>query len=354
MRETGLTPEQQHLLQLHRDLDLAARSRDRPFYSGWATAHSATYRHLVVDEMSPMSCVGSYRFMSDNDDLKSGIRTFHHRTDGSFPDVADVFVGAGSSPLLSSILTWLSLEGVETIHYLKPIYLAYYYLADALGLRMNGLLDERASAQHVEAALPPDGGVLLLTDPSWVFGRKVADEVIDAIATWQTRSGALVVVDGTFSYLTWSSTTGERTARLDPNRTIRLVCPTKSLCVHGIRFAYLIMLSDLIEDIGWIYCKMVASTSSFDIEVAKLMMNQLRSDENNRPLVEVLRHHHRTLIDRGILVDTSAEPECTYYVFGKTGLDLEKALIMNGPYFELDHPEDWIRVNLLSPYLPIS
>ena len=355
MRRTGLTPEQQHLLQLHRDLDIAARPGDRPFYSGWATAHSAVYEHLRrADEISPASCVSSYRFMSDDDALTSSIRSFHERTDGSFPDRCGVFVGAGSSPLLSSTLTWLSLEGVETIHYLRPIYHAYYYLADALGLRMNGLLDENSSADQVEAALPPDGGVLLLTDPSWVFGRQVAHDVIDAVASWQERTGALVIVDGTFSYLAWTSMQSERSACLDQSRTIRLVCPTKSLCVHGARFAYLIMPSELVEEIGWIYCKMVASTSSFDIEVAKLMMEQLRSDENNRPLVEVLRHNHRALIDRGILPDSAADPECTYYVFGKTALDLSGALFMTGVYFELDQPADWIRVNLLSPFLPIT
>jgi len=51
----------------------------------------------------------------------------------------------------------------------------------------------------------------------------------------------VVVVDGTFQYLQWAwPERCERTSTLLRERTIRLVCPTKSLALHGIRFACLL------------------------------------------------------------------------------------------------------------------
>lgn len=57
-------------------------------------------------------------------------------------------------------------------------------------------------------------------------------------------------VDGTFQYLGWAGQQPELTSMLAAEATMRLVCPTKTLAMHGCRFAYLIAPEQLAGEVG--------------------------------------------------------------------------------------------------------
>ncbi|MEM9557186.1 MAG: aminotransferase class I/II-fold pyridoxal phosphate-dependent enzyme [Acidobacteriota bacterium] len=347
-----LTEDQERLLKSHQDIDLLARTSGLPFISGWETTHEIRYEHLegVRRPVDPFD----YRFMSDDEELKDKIRRFHRRVDGILSSRSDVFLGAGSSPLLSSVMTLLARAGVREVLYAKPIYHTYYFLAQTFGLRFAPIGDALSlpGEEGLADNLPERESVLLITDPSWISGRPLGDDVWRAIGRWQERTGSMVFVDGTFSYTRWDEMAPEAASRLDPERTIRLVCPTKSLCVHGVRFAYLLLPAQLEQELAYCYCKLVAATSAFDISVAHRMMDQLLAPTSNRALTAYLQERYRDLRAAGIILDSLVEPSCTYYTFGRAGYESSSILSMGSSYFELDYPDDYIRINLLSPDLP--
>jgi aspartate/methionine/tyrosine aminotransferase len=350
-----LTPSQEEVLRAHREIDLIARDGTIPFISGWSTSHSVKYEHIAdnSNNSSLADCVHDYNFMSDDEILKQKICKFHANVDGVNLSSDNIFLGAGSSPLLSSIMFILSEANTPEIHYIKPVYHAYYYLARVLGLKMTGIGDSlhENHEEDILDNLPCGNSVLLITDPSWISGRALSQSFWDQVAAWQRSTESLVIVDGTFQYTKWSGMTAEAASCLDMERTIRLVCPTKSLCVHGLRFSYLILPSALREDLGWAYCKLVAATSSADIKTAHLLMDQLGGGANNRALTAHIRERYENLTASGVIQDVISPPDCTYYVFGKPGFDTQGMIVMGGHHFEIPSPRDWIRINLLSSQL---
>lgn len=350
-----LTPLQKEVLQAHREIDLAARDGSIPFVSGWLTSHPVQYEHIgdLAHTARFSDYANTYNFMADDELLKQKICRFHATVDGVPISSDNVFLGAGSSPLLSSVMVILSQMKQREIFYVKPVYHAYYYLAGVLGLRMTPIGDTLRGDYETDllGRLPAGNSVLLITDPSWISGRALSEAFWDSVAAWQRATESLVIVDGTFQYTKWNGMTAEAASRLDQERTIRLVCPTKSLCVHGLRFSYLIMPQALREDLGWAYCKLVAATSLADVRMAHLLMDQLLSSANNRALTAHIRRQYETLTAAGIIGDVALHPDSTYYVFGRPGFETRDAIVMCGRHFEISMPNDWIRMNLLSPYL---
>jgi aspartate/methionine/tyrosine aminotransferase len=351
-----LTDVQNRLLTDHRQIDTLARSSALPFLSGWTTAHPVEYEHIRPARLSGLAAgsLTTYDFMADDAALKEKIRQFHMTVDGGLPQESDIFLGAGSSPFISSMMILWSLLGSRNVFYVRPIYHAYYFMAQSLGMRMTGIGGNSLSAdrESVFDDLPDEQIQLIVTDPSWISGRHLPEAFWERLGGWQARTGSLVLVDGTFQYTRWSEMTRELSSRLDPRRTFRLVCPTKSLCLHGIRFAYLILPHEYADDLAYVYCKLVASTSAFDVRAAHLLMDQLNSRTNNRDLVAYIRERYAALRER-LVIETVLEPDCSYYIFAKSSLSLPDIVSMNGRYFELSYPDDHIRLNILSPDLSI-
>ncbi|GAB1694970.1 aminotransferase class I/II-fold pyridoxal phosphate-dependent enzyme [Krasilnikovia sp. M28-CT-15] len=351
--KSTLTPRQEQTLAAHQRIDLTARTSDLPFVSGWETSHGITYEHLkplYADQLIDGGHALDYTFMADDELLVEKIRGFHRTVDGHFPDASEIFLGAGSSPLLSSVMILLSQMGETEICYVPPIYHAYYQLAKIGRMRMTpigeGLTLE--GEQRTIPQLPDRRTVLLLTDPSWISGRAYSAAFHAEIRAWQERTGSTVIVDGTFQYTKWAAMAAEQSATLVPEQTIRLICPTKSLCVHGVRCAYLILPKTLQEDLGWYYCKLVAATSQYDVRAAHLLFDQLLSPNSNRALTALVSERYAGLTAAGIITDLVTEPQCTYYAWGRLGIGLDRVLFMNGSYFELPYPDDYLRINLLS------
>lgn len=350
--KSTLTPHQEQILAAHHHIDVTARTGDLPFVSGWETTHSIVYEYLkpLYTEQPAAADPLDYSFMADDEPLVEKVRTFHQRVDGHFPEGSEIFVGAGSSSLLSSTMVLLSQQGETEVCYVPPIYHAYYQLAKILRMTMSPLGDGLTAdgEERTISLLPNRRTILLLTDPSWISGRAYSARFHAEVRAWQERTGSLVIVDGTFQYTKWDAMGTELSSTLLPEQTIRLICPTKSLCVHGVRCAYLVLPRALQEDLGWYYCKLVAATSQYDIRAAHLLFDQLSSPDNNRALTDLVRQRYLDLTGAGLITDLITEPSCTYYGYGRLSVGFDRVLYMNGSHYELPYPDDLIRINLLS------
>lgn len=349
----ALTAGQALALHLHQQLDhtLAARRNGR-FISGYDTTHPFVRAYLgdIGARNGLERDASQYNFAQDQDELIRSIQAFHRVTDHVEYRGDEILVSAGSSPLILSILTWISQRGLDAVHYFRPLYHAFYFWSNVLKLPLLPLAEEPLWDDRAEFNLPERQRVLLLTDPVWFAGRAVGLSTIEALRRWQERTDSVVIVDGTFQYLSWAwPLRCERSATLIRERTIRLVCPTKSLALHGIRYAYLLGPANILRTLRWICDNVTGSASAVDLWLARRIMQVLAGPDGNRDLVAHIAARYRLLLDTGFIREPVREPECGYYIFGKLGRAAPEDLLMNGSYFEVDGHRDYVRVNVLSP-----
>jgi aspartate/methionine/tyrosine aminotransferase len=351
----SLTPQQAATLELHRQLDLILTPGFvGRFISGYQTTHPFINSYLDGLAVNPSiaASMGTYSFAQDELQLVEAVRGFHKVVDGIDYAPDEILLSAGPSPLLLTLMMFIHRNAIPSLYYFRPIYHAVYFFADLLNIALLALCDQPLWDAESSLALPHGRHVLLFADPAWIAGRAVGESVLDSIRRWQDRTGSTVIVDGTFQYLKWESPARKEGAtRLSREHTIRLVCPTKSLALHGIRFAYLLGPAPLLGQLRWACDNVTGSASTFDLHGATRMMKVLSSPEGNWPLRKYIRTRYSQLLANGFIVRTACEPDCGYYVFGQMGCPLTTDLIMDGAYFELAHFDGFVRINLLNPHL---
>ena len=346
-----LTPRQAATLELHRQLDQVP-SLNRRFISGYETTHPFIDRYLkdIGAEDGYASRLGTYCFAQDQVALVEAIRRFHQRADEIDYAPDQILLSAGSSPLLLTLMVFLRRNAVRSLYYFRPIYHSFYFFADLLGVDLLPLSEHLLVDNEVSLTLPDGNHVLLFSDPIWIAGRELNDGVIDKVRRWQERTGSIVLVDGTFQYLKWEwPASKERSTQLVRDQTIRLICPTKSLALHGIRFAYLLGPARLLDGLRWVCDNATGSASGFDLHAAVRLMEVLLTPDRNRHLGAYLRDRYTALRASNFITETAHEPDCGYYILGKLGRPEKTDLLMNGNYFELQGYDDFVRINLLSP-----
>jgi hypothetical protein len=130
-----------------------------------------------------------------------------------------------------------------------------------------------------------------------------------------------------------------------------MICPTKSLALHGIRFAYLLGPADILATLRWTCDSLTGSASAIDLRLAGQIMRVLLAENGNRGLIDYIQERYRSLRRDGCIVETVREPQCGYYVFGKVAGCRSGDLLMDAEYFDLSGHEGCVRVNVLSPDL---
>lgn len=340
------------ILRLHRELDLTCRDLGgRHFVSGWQTHNP--FANEIVQKFSDTSRADyqGYRFLSDSDSLKCLIRNFHKHTEQYDP--SGVFITIGSSPLMLTVIFALKELGFLSARFLPPIYHTLYYFADAVGLGMeqvNSVLWRDSAILD----LPEDQKTaLFLSDPAWIFGESLTVDQIEFLRNWQQRTGSLIIVDSTFGYSNWSgSLAGELSARLDPENTIRIICPTKSLAVHGVRLAYALLPHRLYENFRFPCSNTTGATSGTDTVNGTCLMDALASQTNNRKLFSHAKSQLELLLSSGALTEVIGNPSTSYFVFGHLHPKIQGHCVkMDGRYFNVETPKEFCRVNLLYPNL---
>ena len=324
-------------------------SHDRTFISDYNGGHPfvAKYlgdlsRHATLQ----LRDVSAYPQIDEDLALKDKITRFHRAYDGVDYAPDSILPGGGSSSYISTLLLWLNLSGSSDLLYFPPLFNSFAYFVKRLGLRPTRLAVSHAFEPGFQLSLPDRKTVLVFTDPVWYAGRRVPRALYAQIKDWQVATGSIVIVDGTFQYMSWDGTKREDSASLLAGQTIRMVCPTKFLAIHGYRFAYLLMPERLYEEISELHISLHGEVAASDSLFAHRAIDVMLA-EGNRELIDHTQANYRRLIDAAA-VDQPIQPQTGYFLFARPGISRDSYHAMTQEFFELTGYPAHARINLLS------
>lgn len=271
----------------HQRLETERKNLDgRLFISDYHGGHPFIADYLGPLAASPAPHLGDiarYAGLDDDLVLRRKIAALHHDHDHLPYSAAHVLPSGGSSSLLGTICTWLSLTNRKRVHYLPPVYFKFAYLFHRFAIQPIPVADRHAFQPDFRLRLPAQRSVLLLTDPIWYAGMRVTEHVLDAIGEWQRATGSLIVVDGTFQYMRWDGDRREPTAQLDPELTLRLVCPTKYLSLHGYRCAWLLAPEGLRDQLAELHLNLHGDVPLSDLLFTHRACEVMSTRRQSRP-----------------------------------------------------------------------
>jgi histidinol-phosphate/aromatic aminotransferase/cobyric acid decarboxylase-like protein len=349
----ALTEEQfsADMLRRHAQLEeLQGDGDSGNFLSGWQCENP------FVGELSEQLAQGrallsgsTYHYIENDAQIAKGLMAFHEEVDGRTP--AGLFAGEGATALISTTCAWLQEKGTTEVFYIPPLYFTAHSMLRLLRIRARPISGRHAYEDGFTINLPEETSVLFLSDPVWYAGIPLQEDLVDTIAAWQRKTGSFVIVDGSFQYMKWDCSTHEPTSRLDPDRTIRIICPTKSLAMHGLRFAYATLPKKIRPKFAHTYANLYGSSSAENLAFARLATKELSNRRITNSLVGLIADRHARLRSEGKIA-ADWQPSSGYFIFEKimTG-GAKRRPLMDGTYFEQKRYPNHRRINLLSPSL---
>lgn len=309
--------------------DLLAEARDR----------SLSYDHT------------RYVYFDDEPELVRQVQSLHRTRDGHCGSA--VFCGPGSSSLLSGFASLLRRIGVHRVYYLPPLYFTLQLALARFSIEAVPVAEHQAFEADFRLKLPNEhSAVLIVTDPVWYAGAPMQPEVWDSIVEWQKAYESVIFVDGSLQYMPWpGAPRNEPSARLDPAKTFRLICPSKQLAVHGYRFAYVLCPPALERDYAWVCTNIYGPVNVDSIAFAYAAVTAMRAGSITFQLMERASRRHAAL-RRGGLLRSEYAPSCGYFVFEEITAPLPVGYLqVDQRYFDLVGHGGKAKVNLLSPEL---
>ncbi len=349
-----MTERQSLLLRKHIERDAALLAPNAPpFISGWQTEHPFEQEYLPLTLFAEPAFAGElakYRSLHHNYRLKDLIRSFHWRNDGVSYSDDEIYITAGASPLILAQLLWIRSTGVREVFYAPPLFHSHYQLAELLGLRLVPICNRALSSSKLELNLPSQRVHLFICDPVWIFGHRVPEHVIRTLRSWQEATGSFLHIDGTFQYLTWAPDAFlEQSSQFARDSSMRLICPTKSLAIHGVRFAYLLIPAHLYPSIRYACSCATGSTGSWNLHAAKHIMALLNTENRNKSLIDYAKEQLSSYCSQGIVKHMEGVIDTGYYIFGQLGDRYRdhEFITMDQDFFDLADYPDLYRINLL-------
>jgi histidinol-phosphate/aromatic aminotransferase/cobyric acid decarboxylase-like protein len=191
------------LLQRHAELEEKHGDGDAGrFLSGWQCENPYTeqIRHLVDNQISQIDR-GQYLYLDGDAGLKDGLQRFHKSVDGTTPD--SLFCGAGATPILFTFCAWLRHHDIREIYYIPPLYFSLHFALKLFDIRARAISGRHAFETGFSYNLPTETTALLFADPIWYAGIPLPLDLIESLVDWQSRTGSIVFVDGSFQYAKW-------------------------------------------------------------------------------------------------------------------------------------------------------
>jgi len=337
------------ILQLHEDLEVKfGDGAGGDFLFGWQSINPFAEELLTaVKHRAETIDYTKYSYMESDGSLAQEIIDLHSTLDGVRP-IAAFCAASGGASILFAFSYWLARNEIKEIYYIPPIYFTLLNGLRQFGIRARALTGYHSFEKEFQMSLPSKKTVLILADPVWYAGIPVPLEIINEVAAWQNKTGSLVFIDGSFQYMRWDQRVSEPTAALDPRSTIRLVSPTKSLVVHGYRFAYT-LLPDTIKPIfSNCYTNIAGSSAADNVAFAYEAVRSMRDRTLTQQLIERAASRHAKLRSTGT-IESPLRPEAGYFVFEKINVPLpDDSLRMDGRYFGQPRFPQHARMNLLS------
>jgi aspartate/methionine/tyrosine aminotransferase len=322
------------------------------FLSGWQCVNpwSETVQRRIDSVRSGID--GSKYFYFDDDGLiAASLSDLHRDVDGVAPQ--SILCGEGASSLIFTFCAWLRQTEVTEIFYVPPLYFTFHYALRLFGIHARPVAGKHSFEAGVVWNLPTATAVLLVCDPVWYAGIPLGEAQVARLIDWQRTTGSVIIVDGSFQYMRWNDTLRESTAHLDLDRTMRLICPTKSLAVHGYRFAYATVPAIWRNDLSVMHSNSYGSVAADNMAFAKVAASLLRERRVTASLMQLTSERHRAL-RASRKIAAAWQPACGYFIFERIIAPLLSDVpLMDGSYFEQRRYEDHVRINLLSPSISI-
>lgn len=312
---------------------------DHPYVAKYLGELADTAPHHLAD-------ISRYAGLDEDVRLRSKIAAMHEQYDQVAYSERNVVPAGGSSSLLGTFVTWLAVNGHRRVHYVAPVYYKLAYLLREFGIEPVPVASGHAYQAEFDLSLPGERTVLVLTDPVWYAGRRVPTRVLDAIAAWQQATDSLVFVDGTFQYMSWDGSPGEASARLPVERTLRMVCPTKHLSIHGYRCAHLLAPAALRQELADLHINLHGDVAVSDRLFAHRAADVM-TQHGNSDLVRHIRDNHARLTASRALA-ARMPVETGFFLFARPHVPHRWFLALDERYFELDGHPGYVRINLLN------
>lgn len=341
------------LLNLHEVLEVEHQDGNRGnFLFGWQCENPFAIPLLsATKQRAELLSHTQYSYLEEDEELVGKIKQAHQQLDGAQPQ--SVFCGAGATALLATFAAYMKRLGHDEIYFIPPLYFSFHFALKLFGIRARPISGRHAFEQSFKMNLPQKSAVLVLTDPIWYVGLPIPQDVMKEIARWQQATGSVVFVDGSFQYMPWTPPGFEATAHLDPSSTVRLISPTKSLAIHGYRFAYLSLPSSWRTTFSHTYTNFHGSAAVDSVAFAHEAVPALADGALTRSLIQMASERHRDLRAKQ-KIESALQPNCGYFVFEKLNAGLPAGYVtMGGEYFDQPRYEGYKRINLLSPSFSI-
>lgn len=297
-----------------------------------------------------------YTFPDSDQTLNKAIEEFHVE-EGLPRDSFIVFNTEGSTPMISSVILWAYKMGFKKIYSIFPLYFTIHKMCDVLEMDILPCNTDLTHDNFGELSLPHHKSFLIITDPIWITGRHHSTDVFKQLAEWQNETASVVFVDASFSYMDWGTPVKKEPAiLLNPNLTMRLVCPTKSLCLQGIRFSYLLCPEAFSKEIARITVANIGSSCFFSHSLRKRLFTEMVKPEPN-PVGVFASERYDLLKD---LYDEKGldyiVPDCGFFMFAHLGEYFKKKGIRKNYFWisrialDILNPkyEGWAKINLVS------
>ena len=332
------------LNRAHARLDeLLAASGDAVFLGEPVASHDLLGDRLTIRQRPTPDELLPYAALMDHDGLAADIVAAHTRLDGVAPDPVQLAPAVGATALLTAVTFWISTSiYADDVLYVPPVFHRLGSWLDRFGVTATPLTDTQPWEPEFTLPLPDRRSMLILTDPVWFVGRPVPADVITTIRDWQQATDSMVLVDGTFQYLRWDGR-AEHSVQLDPDRTIRMLSPNKSLGINGVRFAYAIAPPDTASALSRVIDDMHGPSTWYDVEAARLLTQAFADPAVRTPIAALARRRARTLADH---VDGWVEPSAGYFIFAN--VNAPGTVPMGPDLFQLRGHTGFTRINVLN------
>jgi aspartate/methionine/tyrosine aminotransferase len=255
---------------------------------------------------------------------------------------------------LSTFASYLASTGITRVYYVPPLYITLHTALHRFKIETISVTDKHPYEKDFTLKLPNvKNAFLLLTDPIWFAGVPIQKKHIEDISQWQNEFDALVFVDGSLQYMPWDDNRFESTSILDPAKTIRLVCPSKQLCIHGYRFSYMLAPSSIMRKLNWAYTSLFGPAPVDSISFGQKAIQAVSEGNIPKQLSHFIRSRFAQLISEHA-IEPFVTPECGYFIFAKVLKHLpDNYLLIDGSFFAKNDMSQYSKLNLLSPSIQL-
>lgn len=264
----------------------------------------------------------------DSSNLNSRISDFHIKRGlkkGSFK----IFESEGSTPMIATMVLLARELGFKKIYSISPLYFSVHRICSSLDIEIIPCNNDLTHEEKYILKLPKKKSILFLTDPIWAIGRHHSNKLFIDLKRWQEKTNSLIFVDSSFDYTDWIKRDLELTQKLDPQKTFRLICPTKVLGLHGLRFSYLICPSKYAKRLNSLSFSSIGPTSYFYSSIRKKIFNEIDLFKKS-PMAKLAEKRFSKI--RSVLIKKEISfinPTCGVYLFAKIRHLLEKKDSLN-------------------------